>query len=85
MNGPAQYEIRVQGELGAQWSAWFANMTVVTGPDGTSVLRGVLADQAALHGVLAQIRDLGLVLVAVEQLGAHTLAAGPHRPLATGQ
>ena len=65
MNGPVLYEIRVQGELGEQWSEWFAGMAIVAGPEGTSVLRGVLADQAALHGVLARIRDLGLVLVGV--------------------
>mgnify|MGYP000978874300 CR=1 FL=1 len=68
MSGPAQYKIRVQGELGAQWSAWFAGMAVESEPGGTSVLWGVLADQAALYGVLARIRDLGLPLLTVERV-----------------
>ena len=68
MDGPAQYRIRVQGELREQWSAWFAGMTIEAEPDGTSLLRGVLADQAALHGVLARIRDLGLPLLSLEQV-----------------
>ncbi len=67
MDGPAQYKIRVQGELRQQWSAWFGGMTIEVQPDGTSVLHGVLVDQAALHGVLARIRDLGLPLLGLEQ------------------
>ncbi|MFN8467327.1 MAG: hypothetical protein U0X20_17345 [Caldilineaceae bacterium] len=67
MSGPAQYKICVQGELGAQWSAWFTGMAVEAEPGGTSVLWGVLADQAALYGVLARIRDLGLPLLTVER------------------
>ena len=58
MDGPVQYKIRVLGELQAQWSAWFGGMAIETELEGTSVLRGVLADQAALYGVLARIRDL---------------------------
>ncbi len=68
MIGPAQYKIRVQGELPVQWSAWFAGMAIEAEPEGTSVLHGVLADQAALHGVLARIRDLGLSLLSLEQV-----------------
>ncbi len=66
MNGPVLYEIRVEGELGEQWSEWFAGMTVTSGPDGTTILWGMVADQAALHGVLARIRDLGLPLLRLE-------------------
>lgn len=68
MNEPVQYQIYVQGELGEQWSAWFAGLTVTVRPDGTTVLWGVLLDQAALHGVLAQVRDLGLPLLAVARV-----------------
>jgi hypothetical protein len=68
MDGPVQYKIRVQGKLREQWSAWFAGMVIEVEPDGTSMLRGVLADQAALHGVLARIRDLGLSLLSLEQV-----------------
>jgi hypothetical protein len=70
VDGPAQYKIRVQGELRQQWSAWFAGMTIEAEAGGTSVLQGVLLDQAALHGMLARIRDLGLPLVGVERLSA---------------
>jgi hypothetical protein len=70
VDGPAQYKIRVQGELRQQWSAWFAGMLIETEPDGTSLLRGVLADQAALYGLLARVRDLGLPLVGVERVSA---------------
>jgi hypothetical protein len=67
MNGSAFYEIGVQGQLGKEWSSWFEGMDVAPGVDGATVLRGVLRDQAALHGVLAKIRDLGLVLVWVAE------------------
>ena len=59
------YHIRLKGHLDSQWSAWFEGMTISNEPNGESVLRGPLADQAALHGVLIKIRDLGLPLLAV--------------------
>ncbi len=59
------YEIRVRGHLGARWAAWFDGMTLTPGGDGTTILRGPVADQAALHGLLARTRDTGLPLVSV--------------------
>lgn len=59
------FEIRVEGELPADWSCWFEGLEVRSGRPGESTLRGPLADQAALHGVLAKIRDLNLTLIAV--------------------
>lgn len=59
------YEIRVKGHLGARWAAWFDGMTLTPGGDGTTILRGPVADQAALHGLLARTRDTGLPLVSV--------------------
>jgi hypothetical protein len=59
------YHIRLKGHLDSQWSAWFEGMTISNEPNGESVLRGSLADQAALHGVLIKIRDLGLPLLSV--------------------
>ena len=56
------YEIRVQGELAPRWSCWFAGLTVKTS-DGETVIVGPVDDQAALHGLLARIRDLGLPLL----------------------
>ena len=61
-----RYEIRVAGHLAADWSDWFEGLTIHQEPSGETVLSGPL-DQAALHGILAKIRDLGLVLVAVNQ------------------
>ena len=60
------YEIRVEGHLTADWSDWFEGLTVCQDKNGETVLSGPL-DQAALHGVLAKVRDLGLTLVAVNQ------------------
>ena len=61
----ARYELRVDGHLDDHWSAWFAGSTVVRESDGTTTLRGRVEDQAALHGLLARIRDLGLTLLSV--------------------
>jgi hypothetical protein len=66
MTGEARYEIRVEGRLGAEWSSWFDGMTVQDLPDGETILRGPVADQAALHGILVKIRNLGLPLVSVQ-------------------
>ena len=57
---PGRYEIRIQGHLAARWAAWFDGMTLTTHRDGTTVLEGPVVDQAALHGLLHQLRDLGL-------------------------
>jgi hypothetical protein len=64
------YEIRIGGRLGARWAPWFDGMSLTTADDGTTVLSGPVADQAALHGVLTRIRDLGLALVSVTRLDA---------------
>ena len=65
----ACYEIRVDGVLEAGWSAWFDGLRV-TGDDrlGQTVIAGPVADQAALHGLLAKVRDLGLTLSAVQRM-----------------
>jgi hypothetical protein len=59
------YEIRLAGHLDPRWAARFEGLEMRHAPDGTTVLHGPIADQAALHGVLQQIRDLGIPLVAV--------------------
>ena len=63
-----QYEIVVNGHLSSRWTAWFDGFAITCEPDGTSVLRGVVADQAALHGLLQKLRDLGIPLLALNQL-----------------
>lgn len=65
---PAEwYEIHVDGRLPGDWSDWFEGLSLRSGADGDSVLSGFLADQAALHGVLAKIRDMNLKLISVNR------------------
>lgn len=63
-----QYEIRLQGHLGPRWAAWFDGLDLTTDDDGTTVLRGTVVDQAALHGLLHKLRDVGLPLVSLTQV-----------------
>ncbi len=65
----AVYEIRVKGALDARWKIWFEGMTIMASDDET-IISGTVADQAALHSLLARIRDLGLPLIAVNQIEA---------------
>jgi hypothetical protein len=60
-----RYEIRLTGHLDAHWAAWFDGLAVTHEGDGTTVISGLIVDQAALHGVLQRVRDLGLPLVSV--------------------
>ena len=68
MNEGGSYEIRLQGHLGARWAAWFDGLGLTHESDGTTVIHGPVADQAALHGLLNKVRDLGLPLIAVRQV-----------------
>jgi len=61
------YEIRIQGRLDDRWSTWLDDLDLSHTDEGTTVLRGVLADQAALHGLLHKLRDLGLPLMSLTQ------------------
>jgi len=63
--GSGRYEIRLTGHLDARWAAWFDGLTVSHEGDGTTLISGPVADQAALHGLLQRVRDLGLPLVSV--------------------
>lgn len=65
MRTPTHYEIRVEGYLSNSWSSWFEGLSIRHESSGETILEGPLADQAALHGVLMRIRDLGLPLVSV--------------------
>lgn len=60
-----RYDIRLRGHLDAHWAAWFDGSTVSHESDGTTVISGHIADQAALHGLLQRVRDLGLPLISV--------------------
>jgi hypothetical protein len=62
---PAYYQIKISGQLDPHWSTWFDGLSLTEEPDGNTVLAGLVADQAALYGLLARARDLGLTLIAV--------------------
>jgi hypothetical protein len=64
---PVRYRIRVKGHLGPQWSEWFDQMAIILEADGTTTLSGPIVDQAALHGLLVRVRDLGLELLSVSR------------------
>jgi len=68
MMAPTLYRIRVKGHLGQEWSEWFDNMAIILEDDGDTTLSGRVVDQAALHGLLVKVRDLGLTLIAVERV-----------------
>jgi len=62
---PLHYQIRIKGFLSSQWTDWFEGLTITLEEDGDTLLTGPVADQAALHGLLKKVRDLGLPLVSV--------------------
>jgi hypothetical protein len=62
---PLIYQIRIRGHLGRQWSGWFGGLTITLAENGDTLLTGPVVDQAALHGVLKKVRDLGMPLLGV--------------------
>ena len=62
---PMVYQIRIKGHLGSQWTDWFGGLTVTLEDNGDTLLTGTVVDQAALHGLLKKVRDLGMPLVSV--------------------
>jgi hypothetical protein len=67
MDSPTRWELRVNGVLDSGWSAWFDNLQVTSDSRGQTTIAGPVADQAALHGLLTKIRDLGLELLEVRR------------------
>jgi hypothetical protein len=63
-----RYEIRVRGHLGSRWSAWLDGLSLTNVDDGTTVILGPVVDQAALHGLLGKLRDIGIPLVSLALL-----------------
>jgi hypothetical protein len=71
-----RYEIRFHGHLHSRWASWFDGLTVTNERDGTTLVQGPVADQAALHGLLRKLHDLGLTLLSVTRVGPD----GPEAP-----
>ena len=74
------YEIRIKGHLNNRWADWFEGLTITVEEDGDTLLTGPVIDQAALHGLLKKVRDLGMPLVSVSPV-----EPGPSTTLGTGQ
>ena len=70
--GAEHYRIRIKGHLAAHWADWFAGMTMTRLDDGETLIEGPVVDQAALHGMLNHIRDLGLPLLSVDRVAGST-------------
>ena len=69
--GPGQplvYQIRIKGHLGRQWTDWFGGLTITLEDNGDTLLTGPVVDQAALHGLLRKVRDLGMPLLSVSRV-----------------
>jgi hypothetical protein len=67
-HNPGRYEIRLKGHLDSRWAAWFDGLSLTNESNGTTLLCGPVVDQAALHGLLQKVRDIGLPLVSVTQI-----------------
>jgi hypothetical protein len=77
---PMVYQMRVKGHLGSDWTDWFEGLTITLQDNGDTLLTGPVIDQAALHGLLKKIRDLGMLLISVNYL-----APAASTTLTTGQ
>ena len=67
-NQPTIYQIRIRGHLGHQWTEWFDGLTITQEEDGDTLLTGPVIDQAALHGLLKKVRDLGMPLLSIDSV-----------------
>ena len=79
-HSPERYEIRLRGHLDSRWEAWFDGLSLSNENDGTTIIGGPVVDQAALHGLLQKVRDLGLPLVSVTQVQPDQPERPPARP-----
>lgn len=68
---PLVYQIKIKGHLDMQWEDWFEGLTITPLSNNETLIAGSIADQAALHGILKKIRDLGLPLISVQPLGSN--------------
>jgi hypothetical protein len=77
---PVDYQIRLKGHLGSEWTDWFGGLTITLEENGDTLLTGPVVDQAALHGLLKEVRDLGIPLVSVNPVepGPPTVVGAGH-------
>ena len=68
---PILYQIRIEGHLGRQWTDWFGGLAITPEDNGDTLLSGPVVDQAALHGLLRKVRDLGMPLLSIQQVEHH--------------
>ena len=67
-DSPTIYQIRIKGHISQPWMAWFEGLTITLDEDGNTLLMGAMLDQAALHGILKKVRDLGMPLLSVNSV-----------------
>ena len=79
-NEPRAYQIRLKGHLGSEWADWFGGLSITLADNGDTLLTGLAIDQAALHGLLKKVRDLGMPLLSV-----NFVSPGPSTTFGTGQ
>ncbi len=77
---PAIYQIRIKGHLGPEWTDWFGGLLVTLEDNGDTLLMGPVVDQAALHGLLRQVRDMGMPLLSVVRFGTGPQAGRANAP-----
>ena len=77
---PTIYQIRIRGHLCDQWTDWFEGLTITLEDNGETVLTGAVVDQAALHGLLKRVRDLGMPLLLVSQVKSDPTDLANGRP-----
>jgi len=77
---PGLYEIRIKGHLADRWSGWFGGLTITLEENGETLLTGPVVDQAALHGLLKKVRDLGMPLISVNRVEPSQADASDGKP-----
>ncbi|MGZ9166202.1 MAG: hypothetical protein ACXW4Q_12945 [Anaerolineales bacterium] len=78
---PVVYQIRIKGHLSHQWTDWFEGLTITLEEDGNTLLTGTVVDQAALHGLLKKVRDLGMPLLSVNRVNSSQADAPIVKPV----